>query len=170
MDEKCAICGAAAERRFTEIVGGKKRTMPLCGDCASKEDFVSKPPPQHKTPKFTVKLKAQVLGAGLPATTLRCPECGIRLVELRKSGRVGCPHCYEVFRKHIMPLLKRIHGASSHEGTKPATVGREPDLARLREELRRAIEAEDFEQAARLRDRIGSSLLREDDDSGEDRE
>jgi protein arginine kinase activator len=170
MDEKCANCGAPAERRFTEIVGGRKRSMPLCGACASKEDFGPNPPPQKQLPKFKVKLKAQVLGTGLPATTLRCPECGIRLVELRKTGRVGCPHCYEVFRKQIMPLLKRIHGADSHEGSKPAGAGSDTDLVRLREELRRAIEAEDFEQAARLRDRIGATLQQEEHESGEDRE
>ena len=99
MDAKCSICGAPAERQFTEIAGGRKRSMPLCLDCASKQDLVVPPSPGGPA-AFKVKLKAQVLGSGLPATTLRCPECGIRLVELRKAGRLGCPHCYEVFRKH----------------------------------------------------------------------
>jgi protein arginine kinase activator len=86
-------------------------------------------------------------------------------VDLRKSGRVGCARCYEVFRKQLLPLLKRIHGSSVHEQR-----GADPALGRLREELRRAIEAEDFEQAARLRDRITSGRDREIGSEGEDRE
>ena len=166
MDAKCSICGATAERQFTEIVGGRKRSMPLCLDCASKQDLVGPPPKMAKPAAFKVKLHAQVLGSGLPATTLRCPDCGIRLVELRKAGRVGCARCYEVFRKQILPLLRRVHGATEHEGMRPPGPGAESDVARLREELRRAIAAEDFEQAARLRDRIGT----QGDPSGEDHE
>jgi protein arginine kinase activator len=170
MDAKCSICGAPAKRQFTEIVGGRRRSMPLCIECASRQDLVVPPPETKKPAAFKVKLQAQVLGPGLPATTLRCPECGIRLVELRKAGRVGCPHCYEVFRKQIVPLLRRVHGSTEHEGMRPVRAGEEPDLARLREELRRAIEAEDFEQAARLRDRIGTCGEARRPESGEDHE
>jgi protein arginine kinase activator len=155
MDAKCTICGAKAERQFTEIASGRRRTMSLCLECASKQDLAGPPPKHVKPPAFKVKLQAKTLGSGLPAATLRCPECGIRLVELRKSGRVGCARCYEVFRKQVLPLLRRVHGATDHVGMRPRGVGSQPDLAGLREELRRAIEAEDFEQAARLRDRIG---------------
>jgi protein arginine kinase activator len=169
MDEKCSLCGAPAERRFTEIVGGVKRSMPLCLGCASRQDVVVPPPAAGKKPVLKVKLQAQVLGTGLPATTLRCPECGIRLVELRKAGRLGCPRCYEVFRRQVLPLIKRVHGSTHHEGMRPGPEGGVPDLARLREELRRAIEAEDFEQAARLRDRIGVERRR-DPEPGEDHE
>jgi len=170
MDAKCSICGAPAQRQFTEIVGGKKRSMPVCLKCAERQDFATPPPARPKPPKLKVKLQAQVLGPGLPSSTLRCPECGIRLVELRKSGRVGCPRCYEVFRKQIGPLLKRVHGATEHTGVRPAGRSRQTDLARLREELRRAIEAEDFEQAARLRDRMGTSGKSPEAEPGEDHE
>jgi protein arginine kinase activator len=170
MEAKCSICGVPAERQFTEIIGGRKRSMPLCLECASKQDLVAPPSHGAKPPVFKVKLQAQVLGPGLPATTLRCPECGIRLVELRKAGRVGCARCYEVFRKQILPLLRRVHGATEHEGMRPREAGMEPDLAQLRDELRRAIEAEDFEQAARLRDRIGAKGDAPGSTSGEDHE
>ena len=154
MDARCALCGARAERQYTEIVGGQKHSMPLCLACAERQDVLVHPP-EPAQPKIQVKIKAELTRGGLPPTTLRCPGCGMRLVQLRREGRVGCAQCYETFRKQVVPLLKRVHGASEHTGSRPANA--RPDLGRLREELRRAIEAEDFEQAARLRDRIGSA-------------
>jgi len=170
MDAKCSICGAEAQRQFTEIVGGKRHSTPLCLECANKQDLTAPPSRKPRPAKMKLKLQAQVLGPGLPSTTLRCPDCGIRLVDLRKSGRVGCPRCYEVFRKQILPLLKRVHGATDHEGAGPANDSGPADLSRLRADLRRAIEAEDFEQAARLRDRIGSTGRRSVGEEGEDHE
>jgi protein arginine kinase activator len=171
MDASCKMCGAPAERQFTEIVGGRKRSMALCLECASKQDLTGPPPRPAQQPSLKVKLHTHLPGPGLPAATLRCPDCGIRLVELRKHGRVGCARCYEIFRKQILPLLRRVHGATEHAGTRPRPEGGEPDLSRLREELRRAIEAEDFEQAARLRDRIGAQRPRASGgDPGEDHE
>jgi protein arginine kinase activator len=163
MDARCAVCGAKAERQFTEIVGGQRRSRPLCLECAGKQDFTAHPPVTPK-PKIHVKIQAQLAGQGLPPVTLRCPECGMRLVELRRSGRVGCAACYETFRQQILPLLRRVHGAVEHTGARPADASAEPDLGRLREELRRAIEAEDFEQAARIRDRIGAEHVEDEGD------
>lgn len=163
MDARCAICGAEAQRQYTEIVGGQRRSMPLCLECADKQDITARPAISPK-PKIHVKIQAQLAGQGLPPVTLRCPECGMRLVELRRQGRVGCARCYEVFRRQILPLLKRVHGATEHSGARPADASAPPDIGRLREELRRAIEAEDFEQAARLRDRIGAERA---EDEGE---
>lgn len=167
MDARCAHCGAPAERRYTEMIGGQKRTMTLCLACAERQDITVHPPVTPK-PKIQVKITAQPAGSGLPPVTLRCPGCGMRLVELRRTGRVGCAQCYEAFRKQILPLLKRVHHATTHTGARPADAAAPPDLRALREELRRAIEAEDFEQAARLRDRIGAERGAEEE--GEDRE
>ena len=171
MDAQCSLCGAKAQRQYTEIVGGRKKSMPLCLECAKKQALVA-PPPSMPGPKQAMhfKLKAKVISQGLPTSTLRCPECGIRLVDLRKTGRVGCAHCYEIFRKQILPLLKRVHGAVEHVGSRPAGAPPRIELNQLREDLRRAIEAEDFEQAARLRDRIGTRAGRTDELAGEDHE
>ena len=73
-------------------------------------------------------------------------------------------------QQEIVPLLKRVHGATEHEGVRPPDRSGQMDLTRLREELRRAIEAEDFEQAARLRDRIASTGGGVAEETGEDHE
>lgn len=156
MDAKCSVCGARAERRFTEVVGGQRRSMPLCLACARSHEPGPAPLATPAPPKLKVKLHAQLIGQGLPPSTLRCSGCGMGVVDLRKTGRLGCPQCYQVFRKQIAPLLERIHGATEHEGRRPVRPQASRSLGALREELRLAIEAEDFEQAARLRDRIGA--------------
>jgi protein arginine kinase activator len=91
--------------------------------------------------------------------TLVCPECGIRYMEFRKIGRLGCPHDYTVFRDGLLPLLDRVHSAVRHRGKRPAEGGQgagpaEHQLRTLRRELRRAVESQDFAAAARLRDLI----------------
>jgi protein arginine kinase activator len=171
MDAQCSLCGARAQRQYTEIVGGQKKSMPLCLECAKKRALTA-PPSATPGPKQAMhfKLKAKLLNQGLPPSTLRCPDCGTRLVDLRKNGRVGCARCYDVFRKQILPLLKRVHGAVEHAGARPAGAPPRIELNQLREELRRAIEAEDFEQAARLRDRLGTRARKPGELAGEDHE
>jgi protein arginine kinase activator len=77
-------------------------------------------------------------------------------MEFRAEGRLGCPHDYAVFQRGLEPLLERIHRASRHRGKTPRRASRHADLqaelVRLRQQLRGAIEAEAYEEAARLRD------------------
>jgi protein arginine kinase activator len=91
--------------------------------------------------------------------TQRCPECGITLRDFRQKGRLGCPRDYEVFGDHVRALLEKVHGATKHVGRGPGESGYEQarrELSALRERLGQAVDAEDYEEAARLRDRIGS--------------
>ncbi len=98
----------------------------------------------------------------------RCPSCGSTYAEIRRTGVLGCAVCYTTFRMQIEGLLQRIHGAARHRGKAPAaafagstTAAGEVDaeaagrlLARLKSQLRVAVEMEAFEDAAALRDRI----------------
>jgi protein arginine kinase activator len=102
-------------------------------------------------------------GAGnlpAPAESTPCGFCGATLRDFREAGRLGCPHCYASFEVHLRDLLRRLHGSSQHVGEiyLPPEVAagddRRGELDRLREQLRRAVEAENFELAAELRDRI----------------
>jgi protein arginine kinase activator len=91
-----------------------------------------------------------------------CEQCGITWAEFRQSGLLGCPNDYQVFEKDLMPLLQRAHeNMSHHVGKVPTRRGnsgvpmkRQVDLTRLRKELAKAVEAEDYERAAKLRDQI----------------
>ncbi len=98
---------------------------------------------------------------------LRCPpgsrtaDSTMAIVDpqFRSRGRLGCPRCYEMFRQSLLPLLERVHDGTTHRGRcpgKPTIVnaGDEEHLIDLRSSLRDAINAENYELAARLRDQI----------------
>ena len=88
-----------------------------------------------------------------------CTVCGLTLREFRASGRLGCPACYGAFDQPLRDLLKRVHGDHTHAGRRyepplPEGAQRQNSLLELRAALKRAIDAEQFEQAASLRDQI----------------
>jgi len=87
-----------------------------------------------------------------------CPHCGIKFVEFRNSGRLGCPHDYQEFREELTPLLENIHGETRHCGKTPRRLPQnkqtQSELVQLRGRLKQAINKEDYEEAARLRDQI----------------
>ena len=87
-----------------------------------------------------------------------CPSDGYTQREFEKSGRMGCPQCYQTFRTHIQPLLERMHKGMRHVGKIPGNINdREILVAKvdhLRLKLNTAVHAERFEDAAQLRDDI----------------
>src|SRR6202012_5500002 len=87
-----------------------------------------------------------------------CPVCQITFLEFRNSGRLGCPSDYEGFREELRPLLENTRGETRLPGKVPRRAPRNPQqqttLIQLRNELKRAVAAEDYEAAARLRDKI----------------
>jgi protein arginine kinase activator len=88
---------------------------------------------------------------------LTCPDCGLQYGEFRATGRLGCPAEYDAFRPALEPLLARIHRADAHAGKTPRavrTARRADRLDELRRRMAAAARAEDYEEAARLRDAI----------------
>ena len=91
--------------------------------------------------------------------TARCTYCALTLQEFRASGRLGCARYYAAFEPSLRELLRRVHGSARHVGRRyeppaPALLERSTTLAELKDRLRRAIESEQFELAATLRDQI----------------
>lgn len=95
----------------------------------------------------------------LPAPSEPCPYCGTTIEDFRKTGRLGCPQCYPHYEAQLRPLLRRLHGSTQHVGklyvgSDSEEEDRHTRLSALRRKLDRAVETEDFEKAAELRDRI----------------
>jgi protein arginine kinase activator len=93
------------------------------------------------------------------ANNLVCEVCGISFAEFREHQLLGCPNDYKAFEDVLAPMLEHAHeGASRHTGKVPADAAaderRQNDLLRLRGQLKDAVNQEDYEKAAALRDRI----------------
>ena len=87
-----------------------------------------------------------------------CERCGTSLSQFTKSGKLGCPSCYQAFREQLTPMLQQIHGRVQHAGRKPlddeAAQRRRAVYERLSRQLEQAVAMEDFETAAILRDQL----------------
>ncbi|MGD0539971.1 MAG: UvrB/UvrC motif-containing protein [Tepidisphaeraceae bacterium] len=158
---KCEKCNRPATVHLTEIRGGKKIEKHLCEQCAAQvEGF----PTKAHTPINELLTNFVLAHSGLAKEqqSTVCPECGMAWADFAQTGLLGCEHDYTAFDKDLTPLLQRAHeGATHHVGKVPTRRGgtsvpvkRQLDVARLRKELNRAIEAEDYERAAKLRDQI----------------
>jgi protein arginine kinase activator len=146
---------------LTQIVNEQVTTLHLCERCAA-EKGVESPGSLPKTPLGTfLAAMGQELQEQTPAprTPDTCSRCGGSLQDFRETGRLGCPDCYRSFEVNLRDLLRRLHGSTHHMGERytegGAAVPRErPQAAELREQLRLAVETENFELAAELRDRL----------------
>jgi protein arginine kinase activator len=159
----CDICGKKkATVHLTEIVDDQISEMHLCEECA-----------REKSAQMEQQFGLADLLAGLSdfgkqnkethadesKVKIRCSTCGLSYEDFRKYGRLGCSECYDVFKTHLSQLLKKIHGANHHLGKTPVTVPREEkqkieNIQDIKNQLLKAIQLEQFEKAAELRDKI----------------
>jgi protein arginine kinase activator len=154
---KCQYCSSPATVHLTDIVNKKKRELHLCQACAEKQQLIKQQ--DLNLPAILQALIGQHVGQLTDELArLTCPACGIKYMEFRSEGRLGCPHDYEVFRAGLEPLLQRIHRAERHVGKVPRhrhrTAAVQTELLELRRQLRAAVDAEAYEEAGRLRDLI----------------
>ena len=150
---KCHYCSNPATVHFTEIVEKQKKELHLCKSCAEQQQLLKHQ--ELNLPAFIQNVIGQHVGQLTDELArLTCPECGIKYMEFKAEGRLGCPHDYEVFRVPLEPLLQRIHRSGRHVGKSPRHRGRTAELVELRRRLRRAVDAEAYEEAAQIRDLI----------------
>jgi protein arginine kinase activator len=151
---RCQRCQKDASVHLTERIKGQRRELHLCQSCARKAGLsLPESPPKLALDAVVESLIVANVGELVgELAELTCPDCGIKFMEFRAGGRLGCPQDYRVFAAGVVPILQRFHGASRHVGK----VARRREGAgrrlRLRTQLREAIAREDYEEAARLRD------------------
>jgi protein arginine kinase activator len=160
------LCDNCKERdaiiNLTQVEHDSKVTLHLCEQCAQQKG-VETGVAIMKSPLGNF-LGALGKGAALVPTgadAMRCPACGSSLRDFRDTGRLGCDQCYVAFDAHLRDLLRRLHGSSQHVGERyeaPGESGTDADprshLLELKAQLRRAVDGENFELAAELRDQI----------------
>ena len=156
----CDICGKKkATVHLTEIVDEQMSEMHLCEECARQKSV--KMEQQFGLADLLAGLAdfGKTVGGEAEKVDLQCPNCGMTYEEFRKFGRLGCSECYEAFKMYLTTLLKKIHGSNQHLGKTPvrmpqAEKKRIESLQDLRNQLMQAIQMEDFEKAAQLRDKV----------------
>jgi protein arginine kinase activator len=152
---KCQKCTKAATLHITEVLGEEQvEELHLCEECAHKylyEPQMQKPGVKPAPPPGEELEEPAVLNR-------ECQVCGIKFVDFRNSGRLGCPHDYQEFREELTPLLENIHGETRHCGKTPRRLPQskqtQSELIQLRKQLLSAVNKEAYEEAARLRDSI----------------
>lgn len=156
----CDECGKnEAEVHLTQIVDNEMTTVHLCPACAAEKGLEAGTTAKNlPLTDFLAQMGQVVAGeeSGFPGP---CSYCHTTVEDFRRTGRLGCPHCYTIYETQLRAILRRIHGSTQHLGkiyVPPAAeaAGRGARLAGLRRKLQRAVEAEDFERAAVIRDQI----------------
>lgn len=151
---KCQRCPKQATLHITDVLGEERyEEVHLCEDCAKKYLYE---PQQKKAGKSLDPLAEEAEPDGISSKA--CEACGMKFVEFRNHGRLGCPHDYDAFKEELLPLLESVHGETKHSGKSPrrlphAKAG-QLELAQLRRKLQQFISEENYEDAARVRDRI----------------
>ena len=154
---KCMICKEKdATVHFAEITNGQIKKMHLCDECATQKGI-----------GVNISFSVADLIAGLSPEShfsddaQKCPACGMEIQEFKNSGRLGCSQCYEAFSKVLNHIIESVHKNTVHTGKMPPNVEiREDEQNRLERihafqtQLQQALEKEDYEKAAELRDKI----------------
>ncbi len=157
------LCDHCRERdamvHLTRIVDNAVTQLHLCEQCAAEkgvETTISLP--KHPLGEILQAVQQQATPASSSDAAV-CAFCGATARDFRATGRLGCAHCYDAMESSLRELLRRLHGSSKHVGQRyepprPESLAEADARNELRDRLRRAVEAEQFELAAELRDRL----------------
>ncbi|MCL2500091.1 MAG: UvrB/UvrC motif-containing protein [Defluviitaleaceae bacterium] len=152
--EKCKKNTATVHMQ--QFIGGNKTEIHLCQSCSFKMEMPISF--ENIFQGFLTSLQSMTANRPTRIPTTPCERCGMTYEQFKSAGKLGCEACYHTFAKEIEALFKNVQGSTRHEGKFPQRLGadlrarREAD--QLRRQLKEAVEAENYEDAARLRDQI----------------
>lgn len=133
---------------YTQNINGKESSAALCPACAKNAGI-------GNAGIFSPLFSSHAQREAKPASSKRCNLCGLQWSDILSMGKVGCPTCYNTFRTELEETIRSIHGGAKHYA-KPTEATREnkeiSEEEKLRTALAKAIETENYEEAARIRD------------------
>ena len=161
----CCICKEKeASVHLTQIAGDEMQKVDLCEECA-KTKGVNDPTGFSLADLLLGLGASQEIEQASGGAELKCARCGFTQADFKKAGRLGCPECYQTFSDALEGLLKTMHKGTRHVGKAPEALRKSKDasdhLKGLQKKLNKAIEEEDFEAAAALRDEIKRATTRQ---------
>lgn len=137
---------------YKEVLPEKTVELHLCETCAHKRGLLT----SQKMSPIEILQKLLKQRTAKDAKVI-CSFCYLSLAEFKRLGRFGCSRCIETFRPHIQNLIKQIHQSAKHVGRSPTSGEKRGfEVFKLREQLKRALEKEAYEEAAEIRDRLRS--------------
>jgi len=144
--------------RLKEIINNVVTELHLCQDCYESREHQGKTGLDDVGANLNALVEDEKKKVKAKGKGKRCPGCGLSEEQFRARGRLGCGECYKIFAKTLEPILVKVHGSTEHHGKIPQESARSLDLKtelrKLQEDLQRAILAENYERAAKLRDKI----------------
>lgn len=150
---KCHHCDSQATVHLTQIINGQMHKMDLCEACAQEKGVTN---PDNLS--IGNLLDENPSKADASTASMTCESCGTTHHDFKKGGRLGCEACYHVFRPVLEPLLDGMHAGVKHLGKVPSrSVKKKSQVDSeelLSKELKKAVEEENYEKAAKLRDRL----------------
>ena len=155
----CQNCGKyEATTHIKRIVNGEATEAHLCSECAKSLGYGSVFPDFGFGFSDMLSSLFEPVGIGaLSNSVLRCDKCGCSFNDIVKSGKVGCSNCYETFYDKLTPSIERIHGRTHHEGkiaNGSPVQKKNSKIEELKEKLDAAVDIQDYDTAAKLRDEI----------------
>ncbi|MFD1038202.1 UvrB/UvrC motif-containing protein [Virgibacillus byunsanensis] len=156
-----------ATLHFTQVINGNKTEVHVCEVCAKEKGYMTYPEEGyslHNLLSGLFNFDSSSIGANSNPTfkqtkELQCPQCEMTLSEFKRVGKFGCAECYHAFSERLDPIFRRVHsGNTKHHGKIPKRKGgnlhAKKQLESYKKELQTLIEKEDFEDAAKVRDKI----------------
>jgi protein arginine kinase activator len=153
---KCDVCGESdATVHLTQMVNGAVKKLHLCEECAEQSGINISGPLSLTDVLFGMGAQSD---GDLTAQEKSCKRCHMTKADFKKTSRLGCPECYEAFSDELAPLLAAMHKGSQHAGKTPSGEIMDAqtfsEIETMQKQLKEAVAAEQYEEAARLRDLI----------------
>ena len=152
-----------ADVHLTKIINNEKIQLNLCEECANEyqRQFAKGFETNFSTNQFLTSLFSETSESAREDPRINdedCPVCGLSYSIFINQGKLGCGYCYEVFQDKLEPVIKRIHGSSTHSGKIPERAGSKvkvkQQIKNLKSTLQKLVAEEKFEEAAEIRDQI----------------
>ena len=116
----CEECNKnEASYTLSVMMGEEVTTRHLCGDCMAKMNMNIA---SGNIKSLLSSILSAITGNDNPKEEkpeVVCPRCRTTLSAFTKSGRLGCPQCYEAFHEQLQPMLLQLHGRVQHAGRQP---------------------------------------------------
>ena len=171
----CDNCGKReANVRYSENINGRKKELHLCEECSKKLGI--------ENMDFNMPIDFSSFFGGLledfgtndfmplfnEVKQLKCDNCGYTFEDIVNTGKVGCENCYKIFYDKMIPSIERLHGNTKHVGKVSLGASSKAKLTSEIEKkkllLKEAIDKQEFEQAAKIRDQIKKMKEENDND------